>query len=77
MTDGSRIGDIGTIDEYGYLDVVDRVDDVIKSGGEWISSVELENELMAHEAVGKRLSSASVTNGGRNGRSHTSVRTGR
>lgn len=53
MTDGSRTGDIGTIDEYEYLDVVDRVDDVIKSGGEWISSAELENELMAHEAVGE------------------------
>ncbi|WP_197075866.1 long-chain fatty acid--CoA ligase [Halostagnicola sp. A56] len=46
-----KTGDIGTIDEYGYLDVVDRVDDIIKSGGEWISSVELENELMAHDAV--------------------------
>jgi fatty-acyl-CoA synthase len=46
-----KTGDIGTIDEYGYLDVVDRVNDIIKSGGEWISSVELENELMAHEAV--------------------------
>ncbi|MGQ4557098.1 long-chain-fatty-acid--CoA ligase [Halobellus sp. GM3] len=46
-----KTGDIGTIDEYGYLDVVDRVDDIIKSGGEWISSVELENELVAHEAV--------------------------
>ncbi|WP_323174349.1 long-chain fatty acid--CoA ligase [Natrialba sp. PRR66] len=46
-----KTGDIGTIDEYGYLDVVDRVDDIIKSGGEWISSVELENELMAHGDV--------------------------
>lgn len=46
-----KTGDIGTIDEYGYLEVVDRVDDVIKSGGEWISSVELENELMAHDAI--------------------------
>ncbi|AOP12801.1 long-chain fatty acid--CoA ligase [Haloferax volcanii] len=46
-----KTGDIGTIDEYGYLDVVDRVDDIIKSGGEWISSVELENEVVAHEKV--------------------------
>ncbi|MDS0295728.1 long-chain fatty acid--CoA ligase [Halogeometricum luteum] len=46
-----KTGDIGTIDEYGYLSVVDRVDDVIKSGGEWISSIELENELMGHDAV--------------------------
>ncbi|MFC6765293.1 long-chain-fatty-acid--CoA ligase [Natrinema soli] len=46
-----KSGDVGTIDEYGYLEVVDRLDDVIKSGGEWISSLELENELMAHDAV--------------------------
>ncbi len=46
-----RTGDIATIDELGYVDIVDRTKDVIKSGGEWISSVELENELMAHEAV--------------------------
>ncbi|MDJ1432847.1 long-chain-fatty-acid--CoA ligase [Halostagnicola sp. A-GB9-2] len=46
-----KSGDVGTIDEYGYLEVVDRLDDIIKSGGEWISSIELENELMAHDAV--------------------------
>jgi fatty-acyl-CoA synthase len=46
-----KTGDIATMDEYGYLDIVDRVKDVIKSGGEWISSVDLENELMAHEDV--------------------------
>ena len=46
-----KTGDIATMDEEGYLDIVDRTKDVIKSGGEWISSVELENELMAHEAV--------------------------
>jgi fatty-acyl-CoA synthase len=46
-----RTGDIATMDESGYLDIVDRAKDVIKSGGEWISSVELENELMAHDAV--------------------------
>jgi fatty-acyl-CoA synthase len=46
-----KTGDIATMDEHGYVDVVDRTKDVIKSGGEWISSVELENELMAHEAV--------------------------
>ncbi|WP_313696304.1 long-chain fatty acid--CoA ligase [Halorarum halobium] len=44
-------GDIGTIDEHGYLDVVDRLDDVIKSGGEWIPSIQLENELMGHDGV--------------------------
>jgi fatty-acyl-CoA synthase len=46
-----KTGDVGTIDEYGYLEIVDRLDDVIKSGGEWISSLELENELMAHDDV--------------------------
>mgnify|MGYP003835825697 FL=1 len=46
-----KTGDVGTIDEYGYLDVVDRLDDAIKSGGEWISSVELENALIGVEGV--------------------------
>jgi fatty-acyl-CoA synthase len=46
-----KTGDIATQDEHGYLDIVDRVKDVIKSGGEWISSVDLENELMAHDDV--------------------------
>jgi fatty-acyl-CoA synthase len=46
-----RTGDIATRDEMGYIDVVDRDKDVIKSGGEWISSVQLENELIAHEDV--------------------------
>lgn len=46
-----RTSDIATIDEWGYVDIVDRTKDVIKSGGEWISSVDLENELMAHDAV--------------------------
>jgi fatty-acyl-CoA synthase len=46
-----RTGDIGTIDERGFFQVTDRVKDVIKSGGEWISSVELENHLVAHPEV--------------------------
>ncbi|KAB2339528.1 long-chain fatty acid--CoA ligase [Actinomadura rudentiformis] len=46
-----RTGDVGTIDERGYFQITDRAKDVIKSGGEWISSVELENHLMAHPAV--------------------------
>jgi fatty-acyl-CoA synthase len=46
-----RTGDVATIDAEGYIRLVDRTKDVIKSGGEWISSVALENELMAHPAV--------------------------
>lgn len=44
-------GDIVTMDEEGNIRIVDRTKDLVKSGGEWISSVELENALMAHEAV--------------------------
>ena len=46
-----RTGDIVTIDKYGFINITDRAKDLIKSGGEWISSVELENALMAHDAV--------------------------
>jgi fatty-acyl-CoA synthase len=46
-----RTGDMGHIDEHGYLKLVDRSKDLIKSGGEWISSVDLENALMGHPAV--------------------------
>ncbi|MQS04991.1 long-chain fatty acid--CoA ligase [Streptomyces alkaliterrae] len=46
-----RTGDVGTISPDGYLTLTDRAKDVIKSGGEWISSVELENHLMAHPDV--------------------------
>ncbi len=46
-----RTGDVGTIDGRGYITLTDRAKDVIKSGGEWISSVELENALMAHPDV--------------------------
>lgn len=44
-------GDIVVINDEGYVKLVDRTKDLIKSGGEWISSVDLENELMAHPAV--------------------------
>jgi fatty-acyl-CoA synthase len=46
-----RTGDVGTIDRLGYVVLTDRAKDVIKSGGEWISSMELENALMAHPDV--------------------------
>jgi fatty-acyl-CoA synthase len=46
-----RTGDVGTLSADGFLSLSDRAKDVIKSGGEWISSVELENALMAHPAV--------------------------
>jgi fatty-acyl-CoA synthase len=46
-----RTGDVGTVDARGFIQITDRAKDVIKSGGEWISSVELENELMAHPDV--------------------------
>ncbi len=46
-----RTGDIAAVDEHGFVQITDRAKDVIKSGGEWISSVELENEIMAHDDV--------------------------
>jgi acyl-CoA synthetase (AMP-forming)/AMP-acid ligase II len=46
-----RTGDVGRIDERGFITLTDRAKDVIKSGGEWISSVELENCLVAHPEV--------------------------
>lgn len=44
-------GDVGFMDEFGYLKLTDRSKDVIKSGGEWISSVDLENAVLSHPAV--------------------------
>ncbi|MGH3049535.1 MAG: AMP-binding enzyme, partial [Gaiellaceae bacterium] len=46
-----RTGDVVTITPLGFVQIKDRSKDVIKSGGEWISSVELENALMAHPAI--------------------------
>ena len=46
-----RTGDVGVITPEGYVKLVDRTKDLVKSGGEWISSVELENEIMAHPQV--------------------------
>jgi fatty-acyl-CoA synthase len=50
-------GDVGYIDAEGYLQITDRIKDVIKSGGEWISSLDLENLISQHEAV---LESAAI-----------------
>ena len=46
-----RTGDVATMDPQGYVRITDRTKDLIKSGGEWISSVDLENALMAHPAI--------------------------
>ena len=46
-----RTGDVASVDTLGYMRISDRTKDLIKSGGEWISSVDLENALMAHPAV--------------------------
>ena len=46
-----RTGDVATIDREGYVKITDRTKDLVKSGGEWISSVDLENALMGHPAV--------------------------
>jgi len=44
-------GDVATVDQYGYMQITDRTKDVIKSGGEWVSSIELENIAVGHPAV--------------------------
>jgi fatty-acyl-CoA synthase len=46
-----RTGDVAAIDAHGYIRIADRTKDLVKSGGEWISSVDMENRLMAHPAV--------------------------
>jgi len=46
-----RTGDVATMDELAFVRITDRTKDLIKSGGEWISSVDLENALMAHPAI--------------------------
>ncbi len=46
-----RSGDVGAIDTNGYLKVTDRIKDVIKSGGEWISSIDMENAIVGHPSV--------------------------
>jgi len=46
-----RTGDVASIDAEGYIQITDRTKDLVKSGGEWISSVDLENAIMAHPKV--------------------------
>ncbi|MCH6553720.1 MAG: AMP-binding protein [Acidobacteria bacterium] len=46
-----RTGDVVTMDSEGYIQIVDRTKDLVKSGGEWISTVELENAIMAHAGI--------------------------
>jgi fatty-acyl-CoA synthase len=46
-----RTGDVGSVDPLGFIQITDRAKDVIKSGGEWVSSVELENQIMGHPDV--------------------------
>ena len=46
-----RTGDVATVDPEGYMQIMDRTKDLVKSGGEWISSVDLENAIMAHPKV--------------------------
>jgi fatty-acyl-CoA synthase len=46
-----KTGDVATIDDEGFVKIVDRAKDLVKSGGEWISSVDIENTLMGHPAV--------------------------
>jgi fatty-acyl-CoA synthase len=64
-----RTGDVGTITPDGFLRLTDRSKDIIKSGGEWISSVELENHVMAHPAVAE----AGRRRGGRDRRARREV----
>ena len=64
-----KTGDVAAIDQFGSVRLVDRTKDLVKSGGEWISSVELENLLMAHpDGQGGRRRSAYRIPSGTSGR---------
>ena len=67
-----RTGDVGSMTANGYLQITDRAKDVIKSGGEWISSVELEARSWPTPAWWRRPSSASPIRGGMSARSPAS-----
>lgn len=71
-------GDIGTLDANGYLVISDRAKDIIKSGGEWISTVELENIAIAHPGCAAQRPSPPAIRAGTSGRCCcASVRKGR
>ena len=61
-------GDMAAIDPDGYMQITDRKKDVIKSGGEWISSIDLENAAIAHATWPRPRSSPSPTRAGASGR---------
>jgi fatty-acyl-CoA synthase len=61
-------GDVATIDADGFMQITDRSKDVIKSGGEWIGSIDLENIAMAHPAWRWRPASPPSTRSGTSGR---------
>ena len=61
-------GDVATVNEDGYVQLTDRLKDVIKSGGEWISSIEIENLALLHPTYSRRPSSPFRTRNGRSGR---------
>ena len=63
-----RTGDIVSIDDEGYLTICDRAKDLIKSGGEWISSIDLENAAVAHPEVAEAAAIAIRTRSGPSGR---------
>ena len=63
-----RTGDVATIDAEGYIQIMDRTKDLVKSGGEWISSVDLENAIMAHPKVMEAAVMACCIPSGRSGR---------
>ena len=69
-----RTGDVATMDERGRIKLVDRTKDLIKSGGEWISSVEIENELMGHPEIREAAVIGVVDDGGASGRWRASSR---
>ena len=55
-----KTGDVASIDSLGFMRITDRSKDVIKSGGEWISSIDIENAAMSHEHVKHPTSTASI-----------------